>query len=611
MLIKRGGKDFVTASEGESGNVALQVGRGKLLIGSEADAKQIATLLEKEKFTVASTITKERRRNAAPPFITSTLQQDSSRKLGFSVKRTMALAQRLYEGVELGDEGSVGLITYMRSDSTRVSDTAIAEARETIAANYGRNFMPETPNFFKTKKAAQDAHEAIRPTSAMRTPDSIAKYLDDDALKVYRIIWQRFVASQMVPAVFDQTTIEITAGEYQFRASGSVMKFEGFLKVYEESKDQKDAEDDELGRKLPLVKAGEVLNLVAVNPDQHYTEPPPRFNEASLVKEMEKRGIGRPSTYASILSTIQEREYVTKNLKRFYPTELGMVVTDLLVESFADIFDIAYTAKMEDALDDIEEGSQEWVAALTDFYRKFEKDLAFAKTNMTDIKRMEKPTDLICEKCGRPMVIKWGKHGSFIACSGYPECTNTRELTVDLPDLNPDEIQEPDQGAICENCGRTMNLKRGRFGQFLACSGYPDCKTTRQLGQAEKKPPVPTDEKCPKCSSILFIREGRFGEFTSCSNYPKCKYIKQKTMGVHCPDCKKGEIVEKKTRWGKPFFSCDNYPKCKFSLKDKPVPQKCPDCGNDYLVEKTLKAGTTLSCPNETCTYKQVLEEAV
>jgi DNA topoisomerase I len=603
-LVKRGDKDFVVASEGESGNVARQVERGKLLIASEADAQSVSSALEKEKFVVSSTVTKERRRNPAPPFITSTLQQDSSRKLGFSVKRTMALAQRLYEGVEVGEEGIVGLITYMRSDSTRISDGALGEARDVIGSSFGGAYLPDTPNFYRSKKGAQDAHEAIRPTSAARTPDSLAQYLGDDEAKLYRLIWQRFVASQMIPAVFDQTTIEIAAGEYGFRATGSVLKFDGFLKVYEEAKDTKDAEDEEFGRSLPVVAPGEVLRTVKISPDQHFTEPPPRYNEASLVKEMEKRGIGRPSTYASILSTIQEREYVTKQQRRFYPTELGMVVTDLLVENFDDIFDIAYTAKMEDSLDEIEEGKQEWHEALNEFYQKFEKDLKRAKRHMVDIKRMEKPTDLICEKCGKPMVVKWGKHGSFLACSGYPDCSNTRELTVDLPDLKASDIQEQEPEEFCENCGRPMILKKGRFGQFMACSGYPDCKTTRQLGQAQKKPPVPTDEKCPKCGSQMVIREGRFGEFTSCSNYPKCKYIKQKTVGVPCPECGKGEIVEKSTKWGKPFYSCDRYPKCKFSLKNKPIPQKCPQCGSAFLVEKVMKSSTTIECPKEECGYK-------
>jgi DNA topoisomerase-1 len=406
----------------------------------------------------------------------------------------------------------------------------------------------------------------------------------------------------MNPAVFDQTTIEITAGEFGLRATGSVLKFDGFLKVYEESKEQKDEEDEELGRRLPLVSAGARLQTHAVTPEQHFTEPPARYNEASLVKELEEKGIGRPSTYATILSTIQERKYVEKHKARFFPTELGMIVTDLLVENFNDIFDVTYTARLEDALDEIEEGEQKWVGTLEEFYEKFEKDLARAEVHMEDIKRMEKPTDQTCEKCGKPMVIKWGRHGSFLACSGYPDCTNTRELGVDVPGVDKAELQE--QQESCENCGRPMVLKRGRFGQFLACSGYPDCKTTRQIGQAEKKPPVPTDEKCPQCGNMLVIRQGRYGEFTSCSNYPKCKYIKQETTGVQCPECKQGEMVQKRSRRGT-FYSCNRYPKCKFTLANKPVPQSCPKCGSPYLVEKTTKSeGALLTCPTDTCTYQ-------
>ena len=614
-LIRQNGKDLVTGSQGllsqntgaqpETGNIQAQVEKGKVLIANDAEAQAIRAELEKQKFVVASTVTKERRRNPVPPFITSTLQQEASRKLRFSVKRTMALAQRLYEGVECGEEGMVGLITYMRTDSTRVSDVALREARELIRAGYGSPYLPSQPNIYRSKKGAQDAHEAIRPTSAGRTPDAVAKYLGEDEAKLYRLVWQRFIASQMTPAVFDQTTIDISAGPFDLRANGSVRKFDGYLKVYEEAKDQKDEEEDELRRPLPPVAAGEELKLQKITPEQHFTEPPPRYNEATLVKELEEKGIGRPSTYATILSTIQEREYVQKQQLRFVPTELGMVVTDLLVENFDDIFDLAYTAKMEDALDEIEDGKQEWVATLDDFYHKFEKDLRRAEKHMVDIKRMEKPTDLSCEKCGRSMVVKWGRHGSFLACSGYPDCTNTRELNVDLPDLKVSEIQEQEPENFCENCGRPMILKRGRFGQFLACSGYPDCKTTRRIGQAERKPPVPIDEKCPKCGNLLVIREGRFGQFTSCSNYPQCKFIKQKTVGVKCPECGKGELVEKRSRKGKAFYSCDRYPKCKFSLWNKPVLQQCPQCGSAFLVEKTSKAGTSLECTKEGCNYKQ------
>ncbi|MCU1293089.1 MAG: topoisomerase, partial [Bryobacterales bacterium] len=410
-------------------------------IGNEATATEIVSNLEDASYIVKSVATKEKRRNPVPPFITSTLQQESSRKLRFSVKRTMMLAQSLYEGKELGSEGSVGLITYMRTDSTRISEDALQEVRAFVTERYGETYRPEAPNVYKTKKDAQDAHEAIRPTSVLRTPESLEGLLAEDELKVYRLIWMRFVASQMTPAIFDQTTIDISAvgksgTEYLFRATGSVAKFDGFLKVYEEGKDQKDEDDEELKHKLPAVTEGETLRFKEIKPEQHFTEPPPRYNEATLVKKLESDGVGRPSTYASILSTIQDREYVIKEGGRFTPTELGMVVADLLLESFNELFDVKYTARMEEELDEIEDGKLEWRAALADFYDRFTKKLDHAARTMTDIKRMEKPTDFVCEKCGKPMVIKWGKHGSFIACTGYPECTNTRELTVDLPDVD-------------------------------------------------------------------------------------------------------------------------------------------------------------------------------
>jgi DNA topoisomerase-1 len=513
----------------------------------------------------------------------------------------------------LGKEGSVGLITYMRTDSTRVSQDALNEVRELIASRYGEAFRPETPNVYKSKKEAQDAHEAIRPTSAMRTPEEIAGFLQEDELKLYRLIWMRFVASQMTPAVFDQTTIDVTAkgkdgNTYTFRATGSVPKFKGFLEVYEEGKDQKDDEDEELKHRLPRVEAGEELKFKSILPEQHFTEPPPRFNEATLVKELESDGVGRPSTYASILSTIQEREYVKKEGGKFIPTELGMVVTDLLLESFSDLFDVSYTARMEEELDEIEEGKMEWRAALAEFYDRFQKDLEHAERHMTDIKRMERPTDLVCDKCGKPMVIKWGRHGSFIACTGYPECTNTRELTVDLPDVDKAPLTEQGEEEYCENCGRPMVLKKGRFGQFYACSGYPDCKTTKQIGGSQKKPDEPLDEPCPQCGSKLVRKYGRFGEFVACGNYPACKYVKQKTIGVRCPNCSEGEVVERRSKRGKTFYGCSRYPDCDFVAWGKPIAEKCPECGSSYLIEKYLKAGAVAQCPNTECKYKRALE---
>ena len=612
----------------------LGKGEEKTEITNGEEAEKIRGALENAAWVVRSVERKERRRNATPPFTTSKLQQDSSRKLRFSVKRTMMIAQRLYEGIELGDEGLVGLITYMRTDSTRVSAEAITEVREYIAEEYGANYLPDSPNTYKEKKEAQAAHEAIRPTSAARHPDQVKKYLQEDEFKVYKLIWQRFLASQMNTAVFDQTSVDIDAKPLQqakgelagdpsqsgnevfwFRVTGSVMKFDGFLKVYEESKDSKDEEDEELKHKLPPLEAGQKLTLKSLRPEQHFTEPPPRFNEASLVKELEERGIGRPSTYATILSTIQERQYAQKVGGKFVPTEIGLVVTDLLVENFKDIFDFQYTARLEQELDEIEEGKQTGRDALTEFYQKFSKDLRYAEKHMENIKRMEKPTGEKCELCGAPLVIKWGKHGSFYACSTYDKenpdtCKFTKENPINLPDLDTAETQEIAQEEYCENCGRVMVLKRGRFGQFMACTGYPDCKTTRRLDQGKKVPDIPLDETCPLCKRNLILRHGRFGEFTSCSGYPDCKYVKQNFIGVKCPACKEGELVEKRARKGNTFYGCGNYPKCRFTSAARPVPEKCPDCGHEYLVERIRKDGTVLACPNKECDYECALEGA-
>ena len=578
-------------------------------IANQAQADAIVATLDGTAYVVRSVTNKEKKRNPVPPFITSTLQQESARKLRFSVKRTMMLAQKLYEGVELGkDEGAVGLISYMRTDSTRVSNDALEEVRGMIAERYGVDYRPEKPNFYKSKKDAQDAHEAIRPTSALRTPESVASFLAEDEAKLYALIWQRFVASQMTPAVFDQTTIDVDAkgkdgAAYLFRATGSVEKFNGFLRVYKEGKDAKDEDDEEEKSKLPVVTQGEVLKFKAILPEQHFTEPPPRFTEATLVKELEANGVGRPSTYASILSTIQDREYAKKEGGKFTPSELGMVVTDLLLESFDDLFDTTYTARMEAELDEIEEGKLDWRTAMSDFYQRFEKDLEHAATHMTDIKRMERPTDFVCEKCGKPMVIKWGKHGSFIACTGYPDCTNTREIAEE-------GATEQDETVYCDNCGRPMVLKKGRFGQFLACSGYPDCKTTKQLGEAQKPKDVPLDEDCPQCGGKLVKKYGRFGEFVACGNYPKCKYVKQKTIGVKCPNCSEGEIIERRSKRGKTFYGCNRYPDCEFVAWGKPIAEKCPDCGGGYLIEKYLKSGAFAQCPNAECKFKKPLEVA-
>ncbi len=409
-------------------------------INNEERARKVASELEKLEFQIAKITAKERKRHPVPPFITSKLQQEAARKLSFTARRTMMVAQRLYEGIELGKEGPIGLISYMRTDSTRVANEALDEVRQYIGQRFGKDMVPDKPNTFRSKKGAQDAHEAIRPTSSMREPDSISDYLDKDEYKLYKLIWTRFVASQMPPAVFDETVVDIKAGRYDLRARGSVMKFPGFLGLYEEGRDEeapkKDAEADdeakapptETSGKLPKLEKDEQLNLKELKPEQHFTQPPPRFTEASLVKELEEKGIGRPSTYASILSVLQYREYVNKEQRKFVPTELGFLVTDLLVKNFADIMEVEYTARMEELLDEIEEGRANYMKTIDDFYKKFRKDLDEAQINMTNVKAQEIPTEETCDKCGAKMVIKWGRFGHFLACSAYPECRNTREV---------------------------------------------------------------------------------------------------------------------------------------------------------------------------------------
>jgi DNA topoisomerase-1 len=574
--------------------------------------------LNDARWSLTSVQATEKQRRPLPPFITSQLQRDASNKLGFNVRRTMGVAQRLYEGVDVGAEGTVGLITYMRTDSPRVAPEAIAGAREWVTKQLGAKYLPATPNTYKGKKDAQDAHEAIRPTDASRTPDSIARYLSDEQLKLYRLIWQRFVASQMVPAVYDVTTANIAAKSaknnktYDFRVSGSVLRFDGFLKVYEVVEDKKD-EDDESANKLPILDGVKVLELEKLEHEQHFTQPPPRYNEASLVKELEERGIGRPSTYASIISTIQDREYVVKHggsRGRFYPTEIGVVVCDLLVKNFPYIFDTKYTAKLEEELDDIEEGKEKWTDLLNGFYDYFEVELKDAGENMENIKRMEQVTGEKCELCGSPLVLKWGKFGTFFACSAYNKkdptsCTFTKENIAGKPDLNTPEAQEAGETEeYCENCGKVMILRRGLFGPFMSCPDYnadPPCKTFRKLSQKQQqKPPEPTGEDCPLCSKPLVLRQGAYGEFVSCSGYPKCKYIKQNLIeGMKCPKCGEGDIAERKARRGNVFWGCTNYPKCDFTSNLKPVAKKCPECGSPYLVEKTLKSGIFLECPNK------------
>ena len=584
--------------------------KNEILISNEAQAGDIAAEAQQQKFIVNEVTTKERKRNPVPPFITSKLQQEASRKLGFAVKKTMMLAQKLYEGIELGPEGAVGLITYMRTDSTRVSEAALNEARAFIGEQYGEAYLPEKAIHYRSKKDAQDAHEAIRPTDVKHTPDSLAKYLNKEELKLYRLIWQRFVASQMMPALFDQTTIDITAGRFLFRATGSVQKFDGFLKVYQEGRDEKTEEDEEAERTLPLVSKGETLNLNKITPEQHFTEPPPRYTEATLVKALEEKGIGRPSTYAAIMSTIQEREYVEKLEGRFHPTALGKTVNDLLIEGgFDDLFNVTYTARMEEELDQVEDGELKWTDALHEFYGKFKDDLDKFKVHVKDIKDVNQPTDEVCLKCNAPgMVMKWGRFGKYLKCL---QCEATRD--ADAPPASDgaaatattgDEAPEPEP---CELCGKSMQMKRGRFGPFLGCTGYPECRNIRKISKTGvvAPAPVPLDENCPVDGAQLVKRFGRFGEFISCSNYPKCKYIKQETTGVHCPrpGCK-GELVVKKSRRGKVFYGCSQYPDCEKVYWDKPVIESCPKCKAPFLLEKTTKKqGTFRYCAKEECGY--------
>jgi DNA topoisomerase-1 len=480
----------------------------------------------------------------------------------------------LYEGVELGDQGAVGLITYMRTDSPRVSDQALSAVRGYIDQRYGKQYVPEKPNFYRSGKSAQEAHEAIRPTAVERDPESLARYLGRDELAVYTLIFNRFVSSQMPPAVFDRTAVDIEvlpvastngeAGHTVFRATGQVMKFDGFIRVYTEGRDEP-AEDDDEGR-LPELTEGEILKLLGFKPEQHFTQPPPRFTQATLIKELEEKGIGRPSTYAAILTSILNREYVEEDdSKRLRPTSLGRIVSDMLVDAFPDILEVGFTAQLEEELDQVEEGRENWVKTLKRFYKPFEKRLGEAAKKMPQVKRKGVPTELKCDVDGGTMVIKWGRNGEFLACSNYPKCTNTKEFVRD--EQGQILIKEPVAPAptdqVCDLCGKPMVVKRSRFGEFLGCSGYPECKGIKKI----KQEPANT--------------------------------------GAKCPECGEGEILERRTRRGKIFFGCSRYPKCKFASWNKVVPRACPDCGSPYLVEKvTKRSGTTWSCPAAECDYQ-------
>ena len=521
----------------------------KVKMAKEAEALAIRKTLENAAYSVSKIVQQEKQRHPFPPFITSRLQQEAYRKLSFPAKKTMWIAQKLYEGLDLGPLGMVGLITYMRTDSVRVSTEAVQQVRGWIKDRFGDSYLPPKPNVYKSRRGAQEAHEAIRPTSIEMEPDKVKSYLDKDQWALYKLIWDRFVSSQMPSADFLQTTVEIKANDAVFTAVGTVPVFQGFMAIYMEGED--DQENGNGEKKLPSLTEGEILELLALTHRQHFTQPPYRFSEATLIKELEEKGIGRPSTYATILATIKEKEYVRLEKGKFSPTELGCLVNDLLVVNFPDIFDVEFTAQMEENLDHIEEGAKDWVETLKEFYLPFEKDLEMAKISMRDVKRELIPTDALCERCGSKMVKRWGKRGYFLACSTYPKCSYTREVE----------------------------------------------------GNGENQ--VETDAKCEKCGSPMVIKNGKFGRFLACSNYPTCKFTRSLDTGVRCPQegCD-GMIVERRTHKGRTFYGCSNYPNCTYAVWDKPIPEKCPQCGFPFLVEKQGKGGVTKRCPQKECGYR-------
>jgi DNA topoisomerase I len=577
--------------------------------------------VQKADWVVSSVETSERRKNPAPPFITSQLQQASARRLGFAVRRTMQIAQRLYEGREIPGRGTVGLITYMRTDSTRVSDDALKAVRELIGRQYGPESLPESARYFKSRRDTQDAHEAIRPTYLDLPPDEVAKHVAPDEAKVYRIIWERFVASQMSPAVYDTTSAEITAGRAVYRASGSTLKFAGYLAAYGVSADEEDEGADKDSPKLPPLAQGEKLKLLEVLPEKKATQPPPRFNEASLVKFLEENGIGRPSTYAEILRKIEERRYVHRKDRRFIPTALGRTVIELLIPYFDDFFETAYTARMEEALDEVEEGKLSWTKALSDFDKTFTRDRDRALDGMhsgkagiplAQAKKLKLSVvpamDEKCPNCGKKLKLRMGKNGLFIACSGYPSCT----FTQDIPDPEEDAVDMSEiEKTTCDECGEPMKVRQSRTGStFLGCSAYPKCRNVVNIavagGKAEAKPDEPTGQMCPRCGHELVRRHGRYGAYVSCSNYPACKYKPPKPIkdtGVKCP--KDGGIIAERRGRFRPFYGCVNYPKCDFSLSVRPIPESCPQCGNPYLLFRERKSGNVFACDKAGCGFEK------
>ena len=536
-----------------------QIKGKKTKIGTEKEAKQITNGLRSKPFRVEDVAKKEKRRNPSPPFITSTLQQEASRKLRFSAKKTMRIAQQLYEGIDLGKMGQVGLITYMRTDSVRLSQDAIREVRELIRKQFGEEYLPDKPHFYKSRSSAQEAHEAVRPTSLDMPPEKIKGFLSADQRSLYKLIWERFIACQMRPAIFDQTTIKIKAGDHLFVATGSVMKFAGFTAVYVEGKDTQDGGEEE--GILPPVNPGDQLELLDLLPKQHFTQPPPRFTESTLVRELEEKGIGRPSTYAAILSNIQDKRYVELTDRKFHPTDLGVLVAELLIENFPTIMDAGFTAHMEENLDKIEEEKVPWKQVLEEFYQPFEENLKRAEANMRDVKGERTPTDIRCDQCGSMMEIRWGKYGKFLSCTAYPECKNAKMFSRD---------------------------KEGKI-------------------MVEEPPTV--EEKCPQCDSAMVVKEGRYGKFLACTRYPDCKGTRSVSIGVACPQegCG-GALVQRRTRKGRTFYGCSNYPDCRFALWERPLPRTCPQCGATFLVEKRSKAGVQYICKQEECDYQEAAE---
>lgn len=518
-------------------------------IGDSTTAEGYVSDIKRQVFSVAEITKKPVKRNPPAPFITSTLQQESARRLRFQAKRTMMLAQKLYEGIELGKEGRVGLITYMRTDSTRLSEGAVKEVREYIYTNYGKEYLPHEARLFKRGKSSQDAHEAIRPTSMSHSPKTVRKHLTDELYQLYELIWNRFLACQMSAAVFEQTTVDVQGGDYLFRATDSVAQFRGFLQVYDDLLDESEkAENGDPVSKLPAqLRLNERLLLTNVLPNQHFTKPLPRYTESSLVKELESLGIGRPSTYALIVDTIQGRKYVEQRERRLYPTELGQAVNRILVQHFPHLFNVAFTARMEEELDTIAAGKQSYIQVMEDFYHPFIRDLEGVDKKSSAIKKsLQEKTDQVCDICGKPMIIKWGRNGRFMACSGYPNCKNTKPL--------PHEQEQNKQaaGMKCELCGGDMVVKGGKFGAFLGCSNYPTCKNTKPL-----------------------------------------------SIGVQCPKCKEGYVIERKTKRKRVFFGCSRYPDCDFASWDRPVARACDTCGSSYMVLKyTQSRGEYLLCPS-------------